>query len=429
MPKLSQEDRKFQEIVKLYEQRDYAKAIEIGEEFTKKYSQNGAAWNLLGLSYKAAGNIAQAIRIFEFLIKSKSIPDSAMFHSNLGNTFMLIGRITEGISCFRKAIELEPDMINAIEALGLAYLETDQREEAARSFERVLKLDSNHQRSLYFLGNLYLTEQNWASAAKYLRKSNFGLSQSHYLECLLCLGQGKEFLNFYKKLSKRRVINPLVGGLVAHVQKLYERDVKNIFCDDAMNHIYVGRIEEEDGFSDKLANELIEYHRSNKNDYRSQSLLHNGSQSSGNLFLLDEPFATKLKFCIEKQVELYRSKFKDSEQGFLNHWPKSYELFGWLVSIKSGGNLDAHNHKEGWLSGSFYLSMPRSEGRGEDDGNIAFSYQGPKYPSGGRSSERRVVDVRPRDICMFPSSLFHETVPFKGNEERISFAFDVKPIN
>ncbi|MAW92867.1 MAG: hypothetical protein CMA32_00025 [Euryarchaeota archaeon] len=423
----SQENRKLQQLIELYEQRNYVKAIKIGEGFTKKYPKNGSGWNVLGLSYKASGEIAQAIEVFESL--TKSVPDSAMFQSNLGNTFVLIGRIKEGITCFENAIKLEPKMINAIEALGLAYLEIDEKEKARNSFERVIELDSNHQRSLYFLGNLYLMTQDWVEAAKYLKGTNFGLSQSHYLECLLCLGKGKEFLNFYKQLSERGVINPLVGGLVSHVQELYKRDIKNTFCNDAIKHVYVGKIEEEDGFSDELAKDLIHYHRSNRNDYRSQSLLHNGSQSSGNLFLLDEPFAKNLKSCIEKQVEVYRSSFAHSEQGFLKRWPKHYELFGWLVSIKNGGNLDAHNHKEGWLSGSFYLNLPKTESQGKDDGKIAFSYRGPKYPSGGRVSERKVVDINTRDICMFPSSLFHETVPFQGQEERISFAFDVKPIN
>ena len=422
----SQEDRKLQELTNLYERRDFVKAIEAGKSFTKKYPHNGYGWNLLGLSYKSSGKITDAIKVFEFLTKSN--PDSSMFQSNLGNTFIMVGRIKQGIVCLKKAVELDPNMVNAIEALGLAYLEIDEQEKAKTSFERVIELDPNHQRSLYFLGNLYLMGQDWSSAAKYLKRSNFGLSQSHYLECLLCLGKGKDFLNFYEQISKRGIINPLVGGLVAHVQELYQKNIENTFCNKAMEHIYVGHIEEKDGFSDELAKKLIHYHRSNKNDFRSQSLLHNGSQSSGNLFLLDEPFVKSLKSCIEKQIELYRHKFKGSEQGFLKNWPKNYELFGWLVSIDSGGNLDAHNHKEGWLSGSFYLSLPKSEGEGKDDGKIAFSYDGPKYPSGGRVSEQRVADIKTRDICMFPSSLFHHTVPFRSEEERISFAFDVKPI-
>jgi len=94
--------------------------------------------------------------------------------------------------------------------------------------------------------------------------------------------------------------------------------------------------------------------------------------------------------------------------------------------MKSGGNLGAHMHKEGWLSGSFYLNVPESLGK--DDGNIVFSLGGGGYPTDGKYYEQKIVEVKERDICMFPSSLFHCTIPFESSEERISFAFDVKPI-
>ncbi|WP_414673858.1 putative 2OG-Fe(II) oxygenase, partial [Methylophaga sp. UBA3595] len=31
------------------------------------------------------------------------------------------------------------------------------------------------------------------------------------------------------------------------------------------------------------------------------------------------------------------------------------------------------------------------------------------------------------DIVMFPSSVFHRTIPFNSDEERICIAFDLKP--
>ncbi len=422
-----QEDSRLQKIIKCYEAQDYTAAIGTGKTFTKEFPQNGSGWNLLALSYKASGNIPEALRIFKFLVKAS--PKSAMFQANLGNSYMLIGKINQGISCFKKALKQEPRMLNAIEALGLAYLEIYRNDNARKCFERVIQLDPKHERSLYFLGNMYLLENEHAKAAKHLKKSSFGLSKSHYLECLLCLDQGEEFLTFYKELSRKGTINPLIGGLVSHAEELYGAQIENTFCNNSMDHIYVGHIDEEDGFSDEMANMLIEYHHGKKNDYRTQGLLHQGTQSSGNLFLLKEPFVKNLRLSIEGQIEQYRLEFQDGNQGFLTRWPNRYELFGWLVSIKSGGNLDAHNHKEGWLSGSFYLSLPERSGEQANDGKIAFSCRGPRYPDGNKTFKKKVVDIKKRDIVMFPSSLFHETIPFEGPEERVSFAFDVKPIN
>ena len=36
-----------------------------------------------------------------------------------------------------------------------------------------------------------------------------------------------------------------------------------------------------------------------------------------------------------------------------------------------------------------------------------------------------IKEIETRDICIFPSSLFHHTIPFESSEERICFVFDL----
>ena len=94
--------------------------------------------------------------------------------------------------------------------------------------------------------------------------------------------------------------------------------------------------------------------------------------------------------------------------------------------MQSGGKLGAHIHKEGWLSGSLYFKMP--EKRIKDEGNIVFSLNGANYPTDGKKYPAESRKINKGDLVMFPSSLFHHTVPFESQEERVSFAFDVIPI-
>ena len=104
------------------------------------------------------------------------------------------------------------------------------------------------------------------------------------------------------------------------------------------------------------------------------------------------------------------------------------KLFGWIVSINSGGNLNPHIHKEGWLSGTLYLNVPKVSG--SDEGNIAFSLHGANYPTEGKQfPPEKVVDVDRGGIVLFPSSLFHYTIPFNSSHERVSLAFDLIPNN
>ena len=83
-------------------------------------------------------------------------------------------------------------------------------------------------------------------------------------------------------------------------------------------------------------------------------------------------------------------------------------------------------HKLGWLSGSLYLKIPKA--RTKSEGNIVFSLDGANYPSEGKHFPTKEIDVETGDIVLFPSSIFHKTVPFSSDDNRVTLAFDVKPI-
>ena len=51
-----------------------------------------------------------------------------------------------------------------------------------------------------------------------------------------------------------------------------------------------------------------------------------------------------------------------------------------MISMKSGGFLKSHNHEYGWITGSFYLKVPKYLNN-DDSGKIAFSYRGPRFPT------------------------------------------------
>tara|TARA_B110000305_G_scaffold32642_1_gene31776 strand:+ start:227 stop:376 length:150 start_codon:yes stop_codon:yes gene_type:complete len=40
---------------------------------------------------------------------------------------------------------------------------------------------------------------------------------------------------------------------------------------------------------------------------------------------------------------------------------------------------------------------------------------------------KKVIKPKEGDVIFFPSSVFHRTIPFESDEERICIAFDLKP--
>ena len=93
--------------------------------------------------------------------------------------------------------------------------------------------------------------------------------------------------------------------------------------------------------------------------------------------------------------------------------------------MNEGGNLSSHIHKEGWLSSSIYLKRPKK--LQENDGDIKFSLHGGNYDDGGKIFPEKIVSIEQGDMVMFPSSIFHSTVPFESKEQRITLAFDILP--
>jgi len=111
----------------------------------------------------------------------------------------------------------------------------------------------------------------------------------------------------------------------------------------------------------------------------------------------------------------------------MKSFPTSIEFSSsWYVKMSSGGHLTSHIHEEGWLSGSVYLSIPKLK-QGEHDGSIEFSTHGDNYPQKHQNFPVQAIAPVVGDIVLFPSSLFHRTVPFNSDEERICVAFDIKP--
>ena len=137
----------------------------------------------------------------------------------------------------------------------------------------------------------------------------------------------------------------------------------------------------EECFSNDHFNQLIQYFKNTKNNKRHQAILKSGTQTSGNLFSLKYSFIKAIKKSLEKKIFNYQQKYKDSTESFIKNWPKNYELRSWMIGMKKGGFLQQHNHGYGWITGSFYLEVPALNSNSPDSGNIAFSYQGPNYPT------------------------------------------------
>jgi tetratricopeptide (TPR) repeat protein len=97
----------------------------------------------------------------------------------------------------------------------------------------------------------------------------------------------------------------------------------------------------------------------------------------------------------------------------------------WSVRLKRGGFHVNHIHPAGWLSSAYYVSVPaEADDAGARSGWIKFGE--PRFPQPG-GDPQHFVQPRAGRLVLFPSYMWHGTVPIQGEEPRLTIAFDAVP--
>ena len=184
------------------------------------------------------------------------------------------------------------------------------------------------------------------------------------------------------------------------------------------------RLEENNG---ELIHALIHDINTSKIGERKQKRLSFGVQSSGNLFKRPEQSFKILEGALIELIKNYHLRFENMPCEFIHSFPKNIEFSSsWFVKMQSGGHLSSHIHEDGWISGAVYLAIPKKRNH-PDEGAIELSTDGDEYPRMHNDFPKKTLLPEAGDVIFFPSSVFHRTIPFSSDEERICIAFDLKP--
>ena len=427
----SEEENQAHILMSYVNTKDYINSIKLSKELINSYPENLDFHNILAVSYKALGEYEKAKNIFSNIIR-KNIrnPRTAFIYNNAGNLYYDLGQVDNAKVFFKASLELEPSNMNALIGMGLALSNQGRDSDAIAIYEKGLRLDNNSEFFNYNIANSLRKIEKYYEASLYYGKSNNRLSKSYKLECLYN-GIGDkltkdDFLTFLKELNQEGHSDPLTACISSHSSIRFSLDDQCNFCNDPFNYIRKENLFESNEIDENLTEEFLNDIEQAKISKKSQSLLNNGLQTSGNLFKLESESVKRIKSIIINNINKYKKNFRNSNQNYILEWPDNYELYGWIIIMKNKGNLRAHMHKEGWLSSSIYLKMPKKEN--PKDGAIKFSLDGAGYENDNKNYPEEIFEVKYGDMIMFPSSLFHSTIPFSSNEERISLAFDIIPL-
>lgn len=99
----------------------------------------------------------------------------------------------------------------------------------------------------------------------------------------------------------------------------------------------------------------------------------------------------------------------------------------WSVRLRPHGHHANHYHGKGWISSACHLDVPASVSDGDRGGWLKFGEPG--IPMALALPAEHYVKPEPGLLTLFPSWMWHGTVPFSGapGEHRLSIAFDLVP--
>jgi tetratricopeptide (TPR) repeat protein len=393
----------------------YRKALSIDQTLAEVF-------NNLGSIEKDSENWNLALECFENALLLK--PDYSEAHHNRGVVLKKLVRFDDAIVSFKKAIAQKPSYVQAYKNLGEIFQELGRFDDSVESYKDALKIDPNYDEARFNLGLIFYKIGDYGNAEEQFKLIQSKNARAWLLKCLYEQNKKIDFYDLLNDSIAQLDINPIVGSLGCRADIRYGVQKLNLFCKEPLSYTLKEDLRNYSNFENDVIGPVKIIIDQNKASIKNQNLLINGQQTAGNIFNLENNLTKDIQDIIHAAITRYLIHFRDSKEGIIKNWPSKYILSGWIICMQNGGELRPHMHEKGWLSGSIYINVPPKGN--SNSGNLVVCIEDDKNELMIKN-QQKIIDVRTGDICLFPASLLHYTIPFKSVEDRIVLAFDVLP--
>ena len=142
-----------------------------------------------------------------------------------------------------------------------------------------------------------------------------------------------------------------------------------------------------------------------------------------NLLQHDHPAIRALPGVLDDPIRRYIGDLGTGPDPIRSRNTGGYRIHGlWSVQLYPNGYHTDHTHQEGWISSAFYVEPVDRPGH---EGWIKFGEPG--TPTSPALPPDHFVKPEPGMLVLFPSYMWHGTVPFGGDRPRLTCAFDLVP--
>lgn len=201
--------------------RDAQAAIDLLLPAIKKVPGVPAAWNNLGIAYAELEQFDKSRKAYQRAIDLQ--PEFADAYSNMAKLFNQQGRHEDAINFYRQALDIEPDHAPYHYDLGVSQIYARQFVEAAATYERLTKLDTDDPRVWNNYGGV-LHELGRNEEARRAYKKAVQINPRHS-QALANLGrmalQSREFEKALDYLQRALAIDPNDVSAVENLGNVY----------------------------------------------------------------------------------------------------------------------------------------------------------------------------------------------------------------
>ena len=370
-------------------------AADLFRQAVAKAPSYAEAWTNLGRALGDQGKAVEARGAFAAALKAR--PDFWPAASGLAQNLSWSGEGTAAIALLREAVERHTDQSAPCLELGNLLQSEGLQSEAVAAYSEALKREpgSNPARS------------NRAAARLKAGDAAGALADA---EAYLATGSRSANVLAYKVLA---------------LQLLGQADEARRLA-DVQTMVYPGAGSASPSFAARLEAD-IRAHPQLTEDWDPTQRAARGGKVVPDLTREPTPTVAAFLQMIRDAVEALKDQLPDQPgHPFFGAKPKQYQMIVWANILAPGGHQAAHIHNYGWVSGVYYPSLPDAINDTSDAGWISFGTPGYGLPT-PPNPETRALQPTPGGMFLFPSYLWHHTVPLEIGAERVSVAFDIVP--
>ncbi|WOX04786.1 putative 2OG-Fe(II) oxygenase [Microbulbifer pacificus] len=431
------------------------------------------AWAELGMALRLTGDIDGALSAFDKAVKLGG--GTPALRNAINGTLQDAGQLETAVRGAQQLVNENPGYAGAQETLANILWENRQRlpreDDPFRLFRRAVKQQPENTELHISFVRMLLSAKYWDEALNVLlplrlRQPDNPVLSWYFAEALENTGEVEAasrlfssiaskwnnnagFLNAYTRHAFRRkeidlanecasravVVDPGNQEAWANLGIFWrlQNDAREYWLFDYENLIEYIQIAPPSGYASNeefltvLQKKLESMHQVSGEPINQS--VRGGSQTPGRLFGRKDPVLNELWLALQSAVENWLGTLpRDAKHPFLSRNLKAVRSVGsWSVRLASAGRHSNHIHNQGWLSSAFHVSLPHEVQIGDKAQNGWLQFGSPLESLGLELPARRLIQPKAGCLALFPSYMWHGTVPFTGEQARLTIAFDMQP--